>query len=137
MSLSAAVLADLKLSNSTENVSSIVLDNIHKYIDNLPEMELDISYSILPIVTGGSLFSLPELQRVFTNNARAMMGTGGRLNNVTGRFLDSARLTSTTTFTYMKYPYEVFDKDPNRSPTKLLQEALLRASASIFKRSGL
>lgn len=80
--------------------------------------------------SGVNLRSLiPSLNQRLPEFVRDNMGQNGRLTNRTSRFSESAQIVdidenSFITYTYMKNPYQVFEKDKQKDPRPLIEQSI-------------
>lgn len=85
----------------------------------------------------GTIISALNLQTLLNltlqEHIKTLSGSEGRLNYITGRFASSAKVldvsedsegNASLMFTYMLYPYEVFENDNNRQPSAHIDKAI-------------
>jgi hypothetical protein len=81
---------------------------------------------------------IPMLNDRLPEIVRSHMGQSGRLVNRTGRFAESAEIVdigenSTITYSYMRNPYQVFERDGPRDPRPLIEMSIRELATGIIQ----
>jgi hypothetical protein len=80
---------------------------------------------------------IPSLNQSLPAQVRSNMGVLGRLHNRTGRFSESAQILNVDgggflTYTYMKSPYQVFEKDGAKDPRNVIELSIRQLAQGII-----
>lgn len=84
--------------------------------------------SLIPVINA----RLPEI-------IRSHMGMNGALRNRTGRFSENAQVLdmgdgTLLTYTYMKYPYQVFESQGAKDPRPLIEKSIRQLAVGLVQR---
>jgi hypothetical protein len=108
----------------TQKIGSIGAEDYKQVQTSTPTVNLK---SLIPVLN----MRLPEF-------VRANMGQGGRLVNRTGRFAESSKIIdisedATISYTYMRYPYGVFEQDRARDPRPLIEQSIRELARGLIQ----